>query len=278
MSDRWYAHYCNEDETPLWRHGRAWLTIRGAGRRTPHSQGKRTDLEFHAEWRTLVARGDGFGLGASLKWGTNGSESTPDVSLHLSRLGDIWLGVGNLIPYRWLERHKPDGRVDYDTRVFSVEVDGRGFRWECWARANHWSRSDPWWMSRSWEWERLCFGRTKVESEVVASGVTVVPMPERSYDALWSTTRHERAYTGPLGRVRDALLGRRHHYTTEVTPSKAVPVPGKGENAWDCGDNHISSLSTGGRSVEKAVGALVESALRDRRRYGGEAMSTPVAS
>lgn len=114
-----------DDDGPLWRHGRGWITFRNSGRITPHSNGKRTDLEFGAEWRLLVPKGRAFGFGWQFKWGTNGSETTPDFSVHLSRLGDLWVHAGGLIPYRWLERHKPDGKVDYDSRVFGFTVDQR---------------------------------------------------------------------------------------------------------------------------------------------------------
>lgn len=62
---------------------------------------------------------------------------------------------------------------------------------------------------------------------------------------------------------------------TEIEPDKPVPVPGKGESDYDCGDDAIYSISTGGQSVESAVAKMVESALRDRRRYGGQHMSVP---
>jgi hypothetical protein len=267
-------HWHNaEDDGPLWRHGRAFLTIRNAGRITPHSRGVRQDLEFGTEWRALVKRS--FGLGWRVKWGTNGSETTPDLSIHLSHLGDLWLHAGGLVPYRWLERHTAGGKVEYDSRVFAFTVDGRGFRWECWAKDGHWSRSDPWWMNQSREWERLFFGKTATEDEIVDSGATLVPMPEANYSATFKITRYEKSYVGPLGRLRDATLGKRSHFVTEIKPGNPVPVPGKGENSYDCGDDAIYSSSVGGRNVDAAVARLIESALRDRRLYGGQHLSVP---
>ncbi len=276
--ERRVHRWCSaEDDGPLWRHGRAHLIAYGRGRITPHSRGKRTDAEIGAEWRLLIPKGKSFGVGWQFKWGTNDSETTPDFSVHLSRLGDLWLHVGGIVPYRWLERYKPNGQVDYDSRVFGVTIDGRGFRWDCWSIDGSWSKGQPWWMSPSWEWRRLFLGKTTTVSEIIDSGSTLIPMPEANYPATFKITRHEQAYSKPLGHIRDAILGKRFHFTTVVEPGKPVPVPGKGENSWDCGDDAIYSLSTGGRSVESAVAKMVESALRDRRRYGGQRMSVPAS-
>lgn len=49
-----------------------------------------------------------------------------------------------------------------------------------------------------------------------------------------------------------------------------IPHPGKGENSWDCGEDRTYGLTTKADTVEKAIAAVVESSLRDRRRYGGD--------
>lgn len=276
----WFWHHRVDDDTPFLRHGRAHLTFRGYGTRNlhPQSSGSRRDLEFGTEWRFLVKKSGGFGWGWQFTWGTNGSETTPDVSVHFSRLGDLWLHAGGLLPYRWLERHTADGNVDYESRVFGFTADARGFRWDCWAPKHRWSRSDPWWMQQSFEWRRLFFGRDDCTTEVVDEGTCVVPMPEVNYPASWKKTRYERRYQRLFfGRIRDTLLGPRTHELVEVEPGKAIPVPGKGENSWDCGDDGIWALTAPG-SVEEVIGKLVGDALRTRRRYGGEHMSVPEAA
>lgn len=280
---RYWWHVHAEDEMPLLRHGRAHLTFPGRGTRNlyPGSSGQRRDLEFGSEWRFLIlkdSRSGPFGFGWQIRWGTNGSDSTPDLSLHLSRLGDLWVHFGGLLPYRWLERHNADGSVDYDTRVFGFTADERGFRWDFWARDMHWSRSDPWWMRQSHEWATMFFGRDTVDQEIVAEGTCVVPMPEANYPATFETTKYTRRYKGRFGKIRDLVLGPRFHYSTNVEPGKPVAVPGKGENSWDCDDDAIYASSSGGRSVEHAIAGLVEHALQTRRRHGGEHMSIAPAS
>lgn len=262
------------DDGPMWRHGRASITFRERGRLN-YAGDAHQDLSFGVAWRLLPK--SGFGVGTEVRWGTNASETTPDVAFHAGRLGDLWLHASDLIPRRWLERHKLDRQgqrvTDYDTRVFSINVDTTAFRWEWWARSGSWSRSDPWWMQGRLDYRDFLFGGTIHNSEVTSEGTCVIPMPEHTYPA---TFKIERAvWTRPrlLGRVRDAVLGPLSAYSVTLTPGEPIPVPGKGENSWDCGDDAIYSSTSPGQSVEQAIASYVESALRTRARYGGEHMS-----
>lgn len=53
-------------------------------------------------------------------------------------------------------------------------------------------------------------------------------------------------------------------------PVHVVPFPGKGENSWDCGEDAIMGAGADEPTPEAAVASVVKSALRNRRRYGGE--------
>lgn len=275
IEPRFHRHVVAENGGPLWRHGRAWFSLRGAGRRpSPRSHMKaRQDLGLAFEWRLFPKRGDTFGVGFKMTWGTGGSDTTPDLSLHLGRIGDLWILPSGLIPHSWLERHKPDGTIDWDTRVFSFNVGKDATRWEWWARKNSWSRSDPWWMSQTFDYKQIVFGKNAHTCEVVEEGVTVVPMPEHPYPATWRREIATWRYTRPLGRLRDRLLGPRSQQSVWLTPGEPVPVPGKGENSWDCDDDAIHGC--GGKSVEDAVANMVRSALSKRQRYGGLHMNAP---
>jgi hypothetical protein len=48
-----------------------------------------------------------------------------------------------------------------------------------------------------------------------------------------------------------------------------VPFPGKGENSWDCGEDATHGYYGPAASIEDAVGNLVTSTLKRRRKYGG---------
>lgn len=260
------------DDVPWWRQGAASFTVRERGTRGyPDGTGPRRDLGVAAEWRWLTR--PGFGWGWQLRWGTNASETTPDLGVYLGALGTVWVHLEHVLPWSWLERHKPDGRDDYTTREFGVRLSAERAEWQWWAPANEWSSTAPWWQHPSVAWRTLLLGMNTTTNQVVDGGTCVVPMPERSYPATYEVVRHEHRYLRPLGRLRDAVLGPRVHRTWTVTPGAGIPVPGKGENSWDCGDDQL--LSASGGSLDDAIANLVRSALRYRRTYGGEHMSVP---
>lgn len=88
---------------------------------------------------------------------------------------------------------------------------------------------------------------------------TIVPMPEGNYPA--TVTKEERIWQ----RKRWPFsYKRRVDYSIDIPTG--IPVPGKGENSWDCDDDGI--YGTGGDSPHAAVGNAVGSALRSREQYG----------
>lgn len=267
----WHAR----EATSLLRSGRWHIRITGIGHRHPSGNYPR-ECGANIHWRVLPKKG--FGVGAQLKWGTNGSDTTPDISVHLGRLADIWVQFSHVIPYSWLERHRPDGSVDYDSRVFSLNIGTDRFRWECWARDGHWSRSDPKWMQGSIDYRTVLFGREEHTCTIVDEGTCVIPLPEANYPATYKIEHRVNRRTRPLGRLRDTLLGAREWHTIDLTPGQPIIVPGKGENSWDCDDDHLWSQSSPGRSVAGAIGSFVESVLSTRERHGGQHMNIPAGA
>lgn len=262
--------FANDEPRPLHLAGRASFRWREHGTRGhPDGTGPRRDLELAAEWVAL--RQEGFGWGWSFKWGTNASETTPDIGLYFGRWFVLWLHAGHVLPWSWLERQRPDGRTDYDSRKFGFRIDASHVEWSVWENEMCSSSSDPWWMRGYHTWRGLAFGRVATVSRTVDGGVCVVPMPERGYVASWERVEHRNEYQGRLGKLRDRLLGAPVHDSFTVRPGQPIPVPGKGENSWDLGDDAIYSAS--GHTLDDAIANLVKSALRLRRSYGGEHMN-----
>lgn len=55
----------------------------------------------------------------------------------------------------------------------------------------------------------------------------------------------------------------------EIEIPSGIPLAGKGESSWDCGDNAIYSMCSPAKSIGEGVGRLVGTLLHDRVRYGG---------
>lgn len=251
---------------PFWRHGAWFGTWRGVGKRGRH--GARWDVEVHAEWRLLRFRAHG--LGANLTVGSAGAENDLKLSLYGSVLGSVWLHVSGVIPERWQPRNYQSREV-----YLSLRNDSRRrphLRYALWAKEHEWARDDPWWVRGvTIDFERLLFGRPTHETNVLDSGVCVVPMPERNYEATYEVVQHVDRWTQRLGRFRDPD----RWVITQIEPGAPIPIPGKGENAWDLGDDAIHSTGVAGADVSEAVGKLVASALSKRQRHGGQHMSVP---
>jgi hypothetical protein len=271
-----WSQNLSDGEKPKWRYGRGSVTFPNCGCKNYQGNGK-LDLSFAAEWRMFVK--EGFGLGWRFKWGTNASETTPDFAFHFGKLGDLYLSVSHLLPRKWLDRYKLNSKgektIDYDTRVFSFTIDTKEIRFQFWDTEGSWTRGQPWWYSKTFNYKQILFGKIETDKSVEDGGSCLIPMPEKNYSGQFEITKYVHHYQRPLGIVRDLILGPKCHYRTTITPAEPIPIPGKGENSWDCDDDAFYSSSIGGSNVEKGIGAMVESVLRTRRRHGGEHMSLP---
>lgn len=135
-----------------------------------------------------------------------------------------------------------------------------------WEDVDEWRSRDPWWYRGRLgldDLATLVFGRERVETTTIAESDTAVDMPEKRYPAhykaermVWLRPRLPRA----LSRVR---------LTSTLDVPGGVPVPGKGENSWDCDDDAIFSQSSSARTEAEALALFRESAMRTRDRYGG---------
>ena len=103
---------------------------------------------------------------------------------------------------------------------------------------------------------RLDCTTTKGEREPV-----VVPMPEGNYPG-W-ITREVRIW-----KRKRWPFSEKRRVDFSIDMDVAIPVPGKGENFWDCEDDAI--YGTGGRTVHDAVANMTRDALRQRQMYAGE--------
>lgn len=272
-----YGHAnCEDPGGRFWRHGRAWIHVRRIGRRAigrwNPARTMRGDVEFGAEWvllRERTQRPDtSHSIGLSVKVGTAGSEQ--DLALHvgLGRLASLFVHSGGLLPGWALAR-------GYESRVTELMVGTDHLHWEFWHPRHSWKSGTP--RHRYWhvDYERVLFGNSTVEWEVTDSGRVDVPMPEGVYPATYEVKKGTWTWPNkPLGRFRPAIV----RFSTTIAPDTPIPVPGKGENSWDCGDDAIHEHSGPGQNVAHAVGATVGSALRDRRAYGGPNWTPPAVT
>lgn len=186
-----------------------------------------------------------FGGEHDISW----SIAFPPVSLyfHLDRVFPRWL------------RNK-----FYDEREIRISIFDWTPRLTIWRDPmGGWSSRERWWQRREWYFNitDLVFGSTKCEKTIKAIGLTLIPMPEGVYEAEYKIED----YVWTRKRWPGVWLKRRDYWLD--IKGGGIPIPGKGESAWDCGDTALCGV--GGRSLEDAIANAVKSALETRMKYGG---------
>lgn len=134
--------------------------------------------------------------------------------------------------------------------------------WNFWTSANTWASATPRWRCGGRNIKELLLGKRQMRWEPVETVETLIPMPERSYPATVEMRDHV-SWNSRLP------FWKRRLRTCSVVIPGGLGVPGKGENAWDCGPDAIFAHSGPAENVAEAVGKVVASAYRDRLRHHG---------
>ena len=256
----WYGSWQNLNEGPTGEpagpptYGRAYVHPTGDEKTTAR-----------VEWK--------LGLGAGLRLALNVDSGDGEVLLSV--------GVGVAALYLAVEAralrvalmHKLGLRRPYSglggpgflgvEREVSVRFHDASFWWRAWSDPDEWREGTPRWREGNLNLDRLLRGRDEVKRRELERSEVYVPMPEGPYKA-----------TATLEEVRVE----RPRWPTEVSyavtlalpDDTGIPVPGKGENSWDCGEDAILQTTVCTRSVAEAVGELVGSVLARRERHGGK--------
>jgi len=249
LTDQWGS---KEKRRGFW-HGRAWL------------HGKDWNIRFAWSHGFKDARFTRMTVG--LSGGDTGRELTFGIGLW--KLFTYWL----TFEYPWFGKWMPGEMVrsSRDGRWFKMPVEreigirifNKSIWFSGWANPNEWNADDPWWWSFNINIPDLLFGQEKQVSQyMVDNQVRELVMPESTYQAncaVWEST-----YKRPR-------WCRRKSISVTVDFLVPVPVPGKGENSWDCEDDAIYAVSLGNiDSIEAGLARFRENVMRDRERYGGK--------
>lgn len=232
-----------------WREGRAWVHNRDHDYH--HDSGVRVwpiiPQETRVEWYLLRKK--------SGSWAVGYGRDDEDHSLHvrLPLLVDVYLSWHN-------KRFQPKGWEDSHTEYAIRHHDGHLW-WRFGGNPMGGGKELPWWRDGNIDWARLTLGKSTFTRELIETRTMPLPLPEGTVAAEVTQTR----FTWKRKRSPFA----RHAMNYNIKPLYPAAVPGKGENAWDCGDDAIFELSCSAESFEAAIGRFVESVLTSRRRHGG---------
>lgn len=225
----------------LCTHGRAWLKWEGNG--------------VGAEWH-LFTRCCHLGLTFS----STGDDAIM-LSLAIPFLFALYLSVERA---KWIKRlpgvRWVSGDYNSGERELRVAVHDNALWWNIWINGMGMRNSS--WRDSCFHFDDFFLGRSKYSESPHQYYTAAIEMPEGYYIAkieLFTSTWKRPRWPFPQSIAR-----------ADVEIEGGVPVPGDGENSWDMDDDCILSGMYPAATVEEALAAVRESAMRTRRRNGGE--------
>jgi hypothetical protein len=234
-----HTFFIKDDKLPKWRGGRYFIYIgqyRKGGRRS-------LGLEWTSGLRSW--------LGLRLEWG--GEEQDAQLMLGLG-LATIWV-----TPESWLSW---EHRVKTQHTIGSMYYRG-AITTHLWSEkkyGNHISRE---YYIRPWDKIKdKILGKREYSTEVLSTHNEAITL-DKEYPVVVSM----KIATWKRPRWRPYKL-----YRPEI--EMEIPVPGKGENSWDCGEDSINGVTMAGRKIPYTVEEVLvierDSILKTRMKYGGK--------
>lgn len=210
------------------RNGRAWL--------------RSGDLNFNIEWNLGTLQ-----TAVKLKLG----DDEYSVKWHAALPGiAIYAGVD----HPWL---RSLFRSWTEARDIRVAIHDGSIWWDIWTKPHYWSSSTPRWRSNNFSIQDLVLGPLSVSEVILQTEDVIIPMPEGLYEGKVTLSRQTRSRSRWFDR---------HMQIAYINMKTGIPVPGKGENSWDCGQDSLHGMSTTAASISEAIGKVVADVLRTRMR------------
>lgn len=221
----------------------------------------KANLEYHVSTKQV------YPLGASLH--VRDDEDPVSVSFHLWP-ASIYASFETRLTKAFAKCFT--GWRSGEDRELSVTFGGSDrtvIRWSLWMSDSEWRSDDPKWRRGRVSLVEAILGKREMRWEPKDTHAVLIPMPEKNYLATVELRDHVSWYK------RFPFWAQRIEHANIDIPG-GIGFPGKGENAWDCGDDAIFAMSCPARTAEDAIGKVVASVLRDRQRYGGTYEFTPL--
>jgi len=136
------------------------------------------------------------------------------------------------------------------------------FSWDIWNDDTGWAPRVPRWQHGYFAIPDFLFGRNAYTKVAFKPIPTVIPMPEGDYPA--TVTFFTQTWKRPRLPWPKSQTG------ADVDIEGGIPIPGKGENSWDCDEDAYMSIGTSAGTVEEAVQDATTRVNKRRERYGGK--------
>ena len=222
------------------RHGRCWLRL---GTKTLGWEWSIPSRFTHAE----------------VSWGGSGDY---DVSASLATpLCALWFHIESLIPWR-VKKKLPRNHWWWQGRELGVSIHDQGIYVNICAPDDSWSADQPKWMHFVIHPLDILLGREEYACEVLETLEVDVPMPEGVYRAK---VKKERS---TWKRPRSPFVKERIGYDFDFH-ANPVPVPGRDDSDYCYDVDAIYGTGATADNIGDAIGKIVASVLKSRKRDGG---------
>ncbi len=236
----WWHSQCLDKQGRMWKYGRAWL-------HWPRNSAGFSWLLF------------GRSCGVSIDCSDTGDDN---LTLHLALpfLFSVWLHISRLPIVKRLPGVKWNGKWGSGDREIRIAFHDGAVWWQLWRYPNESKPND--WRDSNFDFVDFLLGRNKYSESERTKDNVFIEMPEGYYPAsveLYTATWKRSRWPWPK------IVQR-----AEIEIEGGLPIPGKGENGYDCEDDAIFSGNYCAVTVWEATASIRASALRDRQRYGGD--------
>jgi len=178
---------------------------------------------------------------------------------------------GNNEKLKGRARTKNKGWIRTAGREIDLSFHNYSMWWRFWTDPGSWHNGIPKWRHGSLDFVRLLKGRDKVDSELISDRMDEIEMPEGKYLCKIDYTKFTRRYKRWWPKVWHRFQFE-FGYENESGEWIKTPVPhwGKGTMDYNCGmdGTYSISLSCEVKTLEEAKNHVVESCMKDRKRYG----------
>jgi len=234
----WSWQNLNKKGSGFWN-GRAWLHF--------------TDNCVGVQWVPLSRR-----CAIGLEFSTT-SDSNISFNISVPFVVSLYFSIDRA---RWV-KHLPgvkwNGHSSSGDREISFRIFNNALWWRLWRNPMEGYARD--WRDSCFHFDDFILGRNKHSKSDHSSGDYLLVMPEGAYPVkieLYTST-WKRPRWPWFQSVRRASIETEH----------GVPIPGKGENSYDCEDDALYGGTYSATTVDEALQKMHDSVMRDRLRYGG---------
>lgn len=203
----------------------------------------------HFSWGHLsIEYGAGFSAyGAGIRF--FGEDNTISIALHWHY--SLYLGIAIDALNKKVKSYEHGRRL-------GMHVSGRYLTIDALNPENH--------SALFWDWWEFVTGKPKYSEQTLSMGSCEVILPENRYQANYEVKR--RSWHFPRW-----FVTKQADSITINIDGNGIPIPGKGENSWDCGDDAFRSVTSptdwdnDRMSLRLALEDLAMSVLKRRQRY-----------